>query len=328
MNKKIFIRYDSHEGDSWSAAMEGVNNRVNTPGYTPTIDVDFFKLGWNNQTATYLGRSNNTHQMFKTHGETPDAFLSIGRPAFTENQTVSVQTVNTDKIFAALDNPNYKAVYFGYFSPDGEFPSDLEIMPVSGYYARNIQTQKMENVVTGEQLSEDDNVQFVFWYCVYKINQTNIYYLVVNPNLVDINRDIEGTFNNADFYLLSSYNEDLRKSVFLPTVTGGAKIGDNVIVATGNLLTIDALGYFAIIASKPADVYELSQPIPQDQLPPIELLVESSEPYTVNNNLITVDVSSASITTIRYRIVTNTEMDYLNLPEQSLKYEFVIVKKG
>lgn len=317
MNKKIFIRCDTGEGSNWSDIMEMLNRPFSndTTSSGMTVDLATANLPVDNPVNYFIVSGGKQH-LFQTSyvSTSTNSFLSIGQPAPSlSNQTLAITSVDPDKIFSVLDTKKYETIFFGYNVPL-ENPvsiTSLEVISLGKYYGRNIQTGNFEDVDTG--ISIHDNTattsKFYFWYSVQPINDSGLYYLALNPNTVITALSIDGTYNNVDFKLLNGHDKGLRRSPFLNSINGAVKIGENSLFATSSTLTINVFN----------SIY-LTDDVP------VKLLIDSSAPYTVNNNYITLDVSQPKNYYLKYKIITGTTIDYLSSGENCLIFEYVITK--
>lgn len=311
MNKKFFIRYETPDGSSWTDAIASLNTYLSEDGI----------LQDHSQLAQRYRRADYKMSIFKTLSETPSSFLSIGFPTNISDQTVTIQSVDTDLIITKLNTGKYQSVYFAFYfgdNPDGA--GDLDAVNKSGYYARNTETGYFENLTSGAVISEV-NPKFSFWYCVSKIGNTDIYYMVLNPEMTTVTYDVDGTFNNTEYMLLNNHDGSFANAVFKPSVSGGELVNDSIIVATSNSITVDTLGKSAIHGFT-------GTKIPKDQLPVLNLDIQSSVPYTVDNNLVTLDISSKSVSYVKIKWITDSNLDFPMISStESITESFVIIKE-
>ena len=316
MNKQLFIRYETPDGKSWADALASLNVYSTNPGVSAGLaDIKDYNQQVNRYRRMYYKMS-----VFKTVSENPATFLSIGYPTEIVDQTVTIKSIDTDFIFSKLATGKYQTVYFAfYFGDNPEGAGDLDVITKSNYYARNVETGNFENLATGAVITEE-NPSFSFWYNVSRMGNTEIYYMVINPEMVVVPYDIEGMFGGVDYRLLDNQNGTFGNAVFNPSVTGGVMIGKNIIVAESNTVVIDTLGNSALHGFS-------GNKIPKDQLPKIELDVLSSAPYNKDNNLVTVDVSSKPVSYVKIKWVTKSNLDFPTISlDESITENFVIIK--
>ena len=312
MNKKFYVRYETPDGDNWASVMA----RLNMTNSEFIINSDPAKTRDYDQSISAYFHRDYRMQIFKTISENPLSFLSIGSPSGITDQTVSISAIDFGVIESALSTGKYPSVFFAFYdNGQGEFVSDLDTVTHSGYYGRNTASGKVENVQTGEVL-DDSSVKLSLWYNVVKIGNNDIYYLIANPNLVTITQNIGGTFGGVDYIELFTYDGGLAVSVFKPLVVSGGKIiGTDNIAALGDTLTIDVTGDSILVRAH-------GNPSPN-----VDLVVDASVPYTVENNILTLDLTGKEAAYVEYKWKTNSDLDFaLYSQEGELKRSFVIHK--
>lgn len=317
--KQIYIKYQTPVGKGWADAATGFN--IYATGDGRNINKDLTTLKMYNQVAQEYHRTDYRVQIFAPQATLPENYLAIGFPTTVENQTIGIAPIDVGLITTTLENPNYNEVYFA-FTPS-EYPDgagDLDVITKSSYYSRNLETGKIENVKTGTVI-EDPAVSLTFWYTVKKVKNTTIYYMLVNPELVAIVHDIDNSLNDIEYRVLDDNDGSFGESLLNPSIeSGGLFISKDMIFATGETLVIDILGNSIIHGYS-------GQKLPASKLPAVDLVVESSAPYTVNNNLITLDLAGKSTAYVAYKWVTGTTLDASYVTEdESLIRKHVIIK--
>lgn len=314
MTKNIFIRYDTAEGRSWASCLEGLNTFSNSESFDPNTLRDY------EQRIDYYYRfDNNKMRMFKTQSDKPKNFLTVGIPSRTKDQTICVSPVDTDIIFKALSEQKYDTIYFAYKHVDGEAIREIDLMEKSKFYARNVLTGLVEDVTTGEHFIED-KFSMSIWYAVYQMGDSDIYYLVINPNLLMIVDDINGKHDDIIYKVVNSHDGNMRNSVFKPAFDGGVLIGDNIVYTNSDSVTIDLFGNSALHGYRG---YKLSE----DELPKVELIIDSSTTYEQSRDKIIVDMKDKNLAYVKYSWRTNTPLDYFFTGDEKLEYSFVIIKE-
>lgn len=315
MNKKLYIKYDNTDGRSWSVADYSLNLYSVEPNETIGFKLSGFR-DYSNFIDLYR-RSDIRNQIFRTVGSQPDHFLSVGLPTGIEGQTVSVNSINTEGIMYSLDLPKYNSVMFAFNSVDHpEGAGDLDVVAKSDYYARNIETGLVEKCSTGEAYNRE-TLSLSIWYTVYQVGDSGIYYMVVNPDLLTIVTGIDGSYRGVDYRYIGAADDTFCNELLNPSiVSGGVFAGNDTILATDDSITIDIVGESIIHGS-------LGNKIPKNQLPNIRLSVESSVPYTVDNNLLTLNLAGKNAAYVNYKWVSGTFLDFTR---EQLTRRFVIVK--
>ena len=319
MKKKIFIRFETPDGTSWSDCLECLNTFYESTD-NQTIARDVSKISDYSQLVSTYTRIDNRMRMFKTRA-TGASYISIGIPTQYSNQNVAINNINTADLTTVFNNPVYQSAYFAFNHTGIPDIKTVDIIPDSTWYARNSITGKMENALTGEVVeTEEDSLKLSIWFTVFYFKDTEIYYLVVNPNLLALNEDVSGYHGDTEYIVLTKHDGSFRTSVFSPTVDSESKlIGENIIVTSGNTVTIDTLGNSYIHGFT-------GSKLDQQLLPKINLLVESPSTYAVDNNIITVTLDKP-VTYLTYKWVTNTPLDFTVTGPESLIYNFVIIKQ-
>ena len=171
----------------------------------------------------------------------------------------------------------------------------------------------------------DTNLSLAIWMAFYKIKNCDIYYCIINDNLLDSTiikedlTDIVSFKNEPDHYcVLTSHDGNFKNSVFSPTVDSKAKIiGENIIVTESPLFVLDVFGDSRLHMMNRAI-------IPDEKLPEAELDVQCSLKTTINKNRILVDLEDKTGGTLVYQWITGTDLDYTY--HEALRKEFVIIK--
>lgn len=314
MNKKVYIRYENVDGKSWATSAYGLNLYSTEPNSTLNWNIPAFR-DYSNLVQQYR-RSEIRNQLFKTVGNNPGTFLSIGIPTGIDGQTVSINAVDTDAIFEALNAPEYESVHFAFNALEHqEGAGDLDVVTKSTLYARNIKTGLLENCVTKESF-DVTKLSLSLWFTVYRVSSTDIYYMVVNPELLAVISNIDGTYNGVDYRLIGTEDNSFATEILNPSITGGKLVGPNIIFATSDTLVIDILGNSILHGY-------FGEKIPDADLPVVDLSIDSSVEHTVDNHIITLDLAGASSAFVNYKWVTGSFLDFTK--EQLIK-NFVIIK--
>lgn len=316
--KRLYIKYQTPVGKGWADTATGFNIYSTNDGRN--INRDYTTLKAYNQIAQEYHRTDYRVQIFAAQATLPDYYLSIGFPTTVENQTVGIAPIDLNFISSVLENPNYNEVYFAFNSnenPNGA--GDIDVVTKSSYYSRNLETGKLVNLKTDEVI-EDPAVSLTFWYTVKQVRGTLIYYMIVNPELVAIFRDIDCLVEDVEYRVLDDNDGSFSEALMNSTIEGGQLISKDLIYATSDTLVIDVLGNSIIHGFS-------GQKLPPSSLPPVDLVVESSLPYTVKNNLITLDMSGKSTGYVAYKWVTGTTLDASFVTDdESLIRKHVIIK--
>ena len=313
----IVFKTENSVSKSWSAVCEGLTSR-----YVGPLS-EWGSLNSLGGITDYDQKINSFVKIGNKIGlhKSPEKSLAIAVASPAPGQTLGTKHLDIDFIKSQLDC-GIKVVYFAYNFQE-EAMSQTDVVEKTTYFGRNNTTGNLTNLETQEEIMT--NVSFAIWMAFYKIKDCDIYYCIINDNLLDstiIKEDLEDivSFKNEPdrYYVLNSYDGNFKTSFFNPTVDQRGKlIGKNIIATDKIRFEIDVFGLskFHNLAGKQ---------ISDEQLPTPDLVVESSLKTTINKNRILVDLEGKSVGTLSYQWVTGTELDYME--NEALKYDFVIVK--
>lgn len=322
MNKKIFIRTETSVSSSWADSLETLNTYYDGDSSVGVERPDVSKIKDYGQTLNTFVRIENRNRLFKNRKKDSSNFLSIGVPTPVENQTLFHSEINTDTIFSTLDKSVYKSVHFGYVFNKSKPATESEVVTDSIFFARNVETGKFEDVVTGLPISDKNAFDVNIWFTVYRIGETNLYYMITNTNMLTTYEDISGTKGDVDFVLLNTHDGTFKSSIFVPSFSDNTtQVGENILLAKGGSnIVIDTLGNSFLHGFG-------GKKLPQNELPSVKLEVESSTAFNIEGSQIFVDISKSPVSYIKYRWVTDTSLDYSIVGPESLTYSFVVMKQ-
>jgi len=315
--KKLFIKVQTSVGQSWADSIESINSYVDDR--SDDVVKTALSQGTYNQIANIYTQISNKVKLFKN--------------PFKPGYAIAVAVARGDAGFKEVDlnvafdclkpsNGSYESVHFGYVFPSGEKSAkDFEVIENSFFFARDLDTKRFVNAETGEELTDEDKIEVATWFTIYKIKGTDLYYMVINPNLLAVPEDLSGTIEDVECYQFNTRDGTLRTKLFRPSVKGGSFIGDNIIVANEDQVIIDTFGLSLLhyIGTKTVD--------PSNLPAKINLDIKSSLPITRDGTKITIDVSEKSVGTLSYQWVTETYLDHSLAGNESLKYSFAIIKE-
>ena len=155
----------------------------------------------------------------------------------------------------------------------------------STYFGRNNHNGKLTNLESEEEY--DNHVSAALWMAFYKIKNCDIYYCIINDNLVDstiIKEDLSDVVSFSEtedkYCVLNSHDGNFKDSVFNPTVDFRAQfIGDNVILANKFRFELDMFGE--------SRLHMMNRGLLNDSdLPDADIVVKCSAKTTINKNKI------------------------------------------
>lgn len=313
----FFFNTENSVNPAWADVSEGLNAYYAgpNPGMDP-IDIGGI-TDHEQQISSYVKIDRKIGLYFSPEGE-----LVISMTSPVEGQTIGIKKLDFSKIKELLES-GIKTVYFGYIFKE-ESAAQNTVVEESILFGRN----KLDNRLTNFETNKDieGNVSAALWMAFYKIQDCDIYYVVLNDNLIEssvmrMSQSQPDLRKGEDvFEFINSHDGNFKQAVFAPTVEAPAKFfGDNIIITTDKTVTIDTLGN--------SQLHKIAgRWLKDDELPKIVLEAESSDAITVKGNKITVTLEGI-IGTLSYRWVTGTELDYLASKEEQVRYDFVIIKK-
>jgi hypothetical protein len=313
----FFFNTENSVNPSWSNVAEGLN--VYYEGLPPGLgQVDLTKIKkYDNFFNSYIKIDKKLGIYNNQEGK---LLLAMAMP--TPGQSMGIKEIDLDKAKAFLDS-GLEVVYFGYLFTE-EMVSQNTVIENSCFFGRNVLDKRPTNLTRQSVL--EGNPYAAIWMAFYKMVDTDVYYVVINDNLLEssIIKSDESEINLRDrtdvIEFLNSHDGNLRDSVFTPSLDSNSKfIGPNIIATTGDTVVIDLFGYnskFHKIAGRR---------LGNDELPRIRLDVECSGNYQRDSNTITISLNK-DVTTLSYRWVTGTELDYISSKQEQLRYDFVIIR--
>ena len=212
-------------------------------------------------------------------------------------------------------------VYFGYIFSE-EKHTQMQVVEKTTYFGRNTVNNRLTNFESNTEY--DSNIASAIWMAFYKIKNCDIYYCILNDNLLDstIIKQADGdvvSFKDTDdkYVLLNTHDGNFKSSVFSPLVDFRANfVGPNIIAANTFRFELDVFGK--------SKLHIFNKALIKDKdLPELDLVVDCSCKTTINKNRILVDLEDKQTATLSYRWITGTELDYSN---ETLRYDFIIVR--
>jgi hypothetical protein len=316
MKTYFFIKTEPTLNKTWADVCEGLNSYYAgpNPGFYST-DLG----GYTNQEQQIYSyvKIDKKLGLYKTEQNK----LAIAVTSPVVGQTLGVNELDLNMIKEKLDS-GVKTVYFGYLFKN-ESVSQVEVVDKSIYFGRN----PLDNVLTDFTNNKplEGNISSAIWMAFYKLKNSSVYFVVLNDTLVD-STVVRETVSDADLKtddaiieFVNSHDGTFKDAIFKPTVTGGSFFGKNLIVTSEDEITVDVFGRSAFHMINGGAILK------DEELPEIDLSVESSSPVTINKNKINVSVS-APLSTLQYKWNTGSELDFISSEENKLQYDFVIVK--
>lgn len=308
---QVFIKVQSSVGQSWADAAESTNSYITELSDDP-LQTLYNEKEYEQKINAYTQVSN----LIKLVKNDKNFTISTAVPRENGNKLVDMS-----KAFETLTagNGSFGAVHFGYIF-DSSRVKDTDVIDNSIFFARDPDSNKFVNAETLDEISDENIIEAAIFFTIYRVRGTSIYYMVINPNLIAVPEDLSGDYDDIEYFHINSRDGNFKSRVFRPSITGGTLVGDNIIVATEDEITIDTFGLSAL--------HFKSKRVSQDNLPAkINMTVKSSFPQTREGSVITLDLSGKSVGTLSYQWVTGTYLDSCLTGNESLKYNFAIIKE-
>lgn len=313
----FFFNTENAINSSWADVAEGLNSYYAgpNPGLTP-LDRSGI-TDQEQQISSYVKIDRKIGLFFS-----PDGKMVISMASPVEGQTLGIKEIDFTSVKYILD-AGVKVVYLGYLFKEESVPQN-KVIEDTCFFGRRVIDNRLTNFDTDEDI--EGNVSAALWMAFYKIKDCDIYYVVLNDNLIESSvmrssqsqPDLRGETEVFEF--INSHDGSLKDAVFAPDVDPDSKFfGSNIIIATGDTVEIDVFGY--------SQLHKIAgRRLKDSELPDADIEIECSSTYTKTKNRILVDLDKP-ITTISYRWVTGTELDYLASKSEQLRYDFVILKQ-
>lgn len=307
----IFLKTETAANLAWATVCEGMNSfyEESDPGFTPKYE----PIQDQEQRINAFVKIQSKVRVYKDDSGN----LSIGVTAPVPGQTLGTKSIDMDVVKESLGS--CEALYFGYNFTE-EAASQSDTISKSTFFGRNSLDNRMYDFVNGEYLP-DGEVNSAVWMVFYKIKDTDIYYCILNNNLVELNQSIDFSNDTDSFYALTTFDGSFKNCVFKPSVTDAQFVGSNIIATSSDTFTLDMFGW-----SKIHMVAGTKTLIPDSKLPDFDLQVQSSTTFTQNKNKIEVDMTDKQVATLSYRWITGTDLDFLQPESETLRYDFVVIK--
>lgn len=313
----FFFNTENSINSSWADVAEGLNSYYAGPN--PGLNqIDIGGItDHEQQISSYVKIDRKIGLYLSPEGK---IVLSMSTPI--EGQTMGIKELDFSKIKEVLED-GVKVVYCGYIFKE-ETVSQNKVVEETCLFGRNLMDNRLTNFETEEDI--DGNVSAAVWMAFYKIKDCDIYYVVINDNLLEssvmrMSKSQPDLRHGEDvFEFINSHDGSFKEAVFAPSLDENSKFfGENIIITSDNEVEVNVFGMSQLhkIAGKW---------LKDSELPAINLEVESSGVAKIDGNRIKVALDN-TVTTLSYRWVTGTELDFLASKKEQVRYDFVILKQ-
>ena len=313
----IIFNTENNISKSWADVAEGLNSRYLGKKEDWRTTAEYLRdIKDHDQQINSYVKITNKIGLYKADGEP----LAIAVTSPIPGQTLGVKNLNLELIKSKL-NSGISVVYFGFAFTE-ESVSQTDVIQKSTYFGRDLSTNSLVNLETDTAL--EGNIKAALWMAFYKIKDCDIYYVVINDDLVDsaIIRQEFSTGNlveeNDTYSILNTQDGNFKEAIFAPGLDSNAYfIGKNIIATTKSTFELDVF--------QQSHLHKIIKDrISDEDLPAADITIESSVDASINKNRITVDLGKKSTATLSYKWWTGTEIEFSK--NEELKYDFVIIK--
>lgn len=316
----FFFNTENAVNPAWADVAEGLNAYYAGPEIG-LGDIDIGAITDHDQQISSYVKIDRKLGLYTTQ----DKKIVVAMASPLEGQTIGIKEVDLAKVKEILSS-GVKVVYFGYVFKE-ERVAQNTVIEESTLFGRNTLDNNLTDFISNEKI--EGHISAALWMAFYKIKNCDIYYVVLNDNLLESSvvrtsteqPDLRSGEDVIEF--INSHDGNFKNAVFRPSITdkNGKQlrtIGENIIVSTNDIVSIDVFGT--------SNLHKIAgRWLADDELPEIDLEVESSGTHTVNKNRITVQLFN-NVTTVSYRWVTGTDLDTLASDKEKVRYDFIIIK--
>ena len=159
---------------------------------------------------------------------------------------ISVLKFNLNDISSKIDNlmdsdsPKYagglhRAVLFGCLL-EGTM-TNADVVRRSGFFTRQADGKIYD--ITNNTVIEDEWTNIIPWFFCYRTDDVPLYFLVVNPNSIQIVSSLDGKHGEHDHvFVLDSHLKGINSLIFNPKISRNGHLIDKQIVASGGNLSV------------------------------------------------------------------------------------------
>jgi len=229
------------------------------------------------------------------------------------------RTIDMNKLIAALDSGR-DFVMYGHVTEVNVTP-EIDLIKNGIYMTRNSDGELVD-LDTDDRLCDVDpafpDVAFVsVLFGLVKLGNTGIYYLIADPRLIKPIGGFDFVDTNADvsYRIISDHDGTIKENIFDYVFTGDsvAVVGKHdVFAGTGTDLVLDLTG-------GPSTIFAGASATP----PVVDVTVNSTYPYVIAGNSITLDISSGVVGFLKISVSAGAFFEVAQRKEKPV-LEFVI----
>ena len=314
MKRTIFIKAETSDGKAWADTCETINNYYS--GSVDDIDIDLKQMEDFDQKADIYTRI-STKVLFGKSSEGNNSF-DIKVPLPRPNRKGQV-TFDMETVFEAFELKKYRQIYFGYVFPEEGSSTETDAIEKAFFFARN-SDGRFINIETNEEISESNKVQLAIWFSVFRVKGSGFYYVSLNTNLLDVAEDLSFIANENNYILLDTHDGSFRDSVFKPSLSDNAEFIDDtmIVVKEGNEFTLNTFGW--------SKVHYQYKEINDELIPRVDIRWQSTLNVQKDDHIFTIKLDDKNNGLFKYKLITESQLDYGLSGDEALQYKFLVIK--
>lgn len=316
---KFFIKTETFLNESWASASDSFNTEYKTTNWPPKSLEEITPF---QSRLDYYIKIDNKVRLYQHEGS---LILSVAEPTTLGELNIGMKELDLSKVRALLANTDATVVFFGYpFS--GLKANQIETVQNTTYIVRKTDGSLLD---IEANKAVEDSTPVAVWIAFYKLKGAEIYYGVMNNNLVDNtgeqifkieDKDIICSFMNSPLGTMSEF-------IFEPSFDGATLVNGNTLIVSDSSFTVNTLGNSGYFFT---DVTEgkLNAPFEDAICPKIKLLVDSDlSVLKKGNSSLTVNMNEDSVGYLKYTWDSGTPFSNAKYKNETLKREYIVIRK-
>lgn len=223
------------------------------------------------------------------------------------------KTLDLAHINKLLEENEWVGLGTFFDKPQNEFDK-LNAIASSVYFTRDENTLKVKNLSRVKQFNPRADYLSCITYVIFKkLKDKNIIVGMLNPNLISLTHFVDISTDNHLVSSVSSFN-DLGDYFLRPKIKKGTKIGSETIFSENGVVEIEMYG------SSP---YKYMH----GRIPHFKYDVKTNLEYTIDNNLLKVDVKKNGYLIVEYDVGNMFDYNFDKRKVERERVEFTLFKE-
>ena len=229
--KLFLVQIGNGNPDPWDDAINIVNMKI-----APGLD-----LINNNNASDYSSVITFMQKMDKRYiiapTEDPEADLVLRKP-YSVNDYHEPFKLTLDYIASVMEGSPDAALFATELDKaEGNHNAAVEN---ASFYIRNPKTDEVTNIITMETLQ---NPTLIPWFFCFKTKDFPLYYIVFNPNFVQVSGEIDGDYGDNKLFEISGHIGNVSKLLFQPKFSRNVReVGETNLFVKGDEFTVKPFG--------------------------------------------------------------------------------------